>query len=149
MLCVVAVPLQLQFDDLITDARFEEILRIHGFAVDCDDVIQSFHLRAFEVLVLSVEHLQLAVVDLEHASGDGCCRRWKVEDMRGNLRTLRFECHCFETLTSLMPRLCCFAVIRDAVHKRYAAACVFLLRLPFSLSTVSFLRLAKRLLFFV
>ena len=31
-------------------------MRIHGIAVDRNDVVESFHLRAFEVLVHRVEH---------------------------------------------------------------------------------------------
>ena len=53
---IVAVPLQLQFNGLITDASVEQILRVHGVAVDLNDIIQSFHVRVSKLFVQRVSH---------------------------------------------------------------------------------------------
>ena len=53
---IVAVPLQLHFNGLITDASVEQILRVHGVAVDLNDIIQSFHVRVFKLFVQRVSH---------------------------------------------------------------------------------------------
>ena len=53
---IAAVPLQLQFNGIVTDASVEQTLRIHGVAVDLNDIIQCFHLRGFELFVQRVSH---------------------------------------------------------------------------------------------
>ena len=112
--------MQLQFNDLVTHARVESVLRIHVCAVDCDDVVPCFHMRAFELFVPWVKHLQLVVVDLEHASGDGCCRGWQIEHDRGNLHASRLY---FVVLILLHPLV--FAVF--VLSSCFVAAFIYLL----------------------